>query len=54
LTIRQDVSSLSADKMPAYRVGLTTDYKMLYADDPGVKEYFTHHLTNYKIDWTEI
>ena len=54
LTIRQDVSKLSVDRMPSHRVGLTKDYEMLYANDPGVKEYFTHHLTNYKIDWADI
>lgn len=28
--------------------------ELVHFSDPGVTEYFTHYLTNYKIDWTDI
>ena len=52
VVVQQDVSNIDASRMPAQRLALTKDYQMLYLDDPGVKDYFTHHITNYKIDWT--
>lgn len=30
------------------------NYELLYMDDPEVEKYFRHHLSNYKIDWTEV
>lgn len=51
LALYQDISKVEIGHIPACRVGLTKDYKMLYANDPGVKEFYQHHLANYKIDW---
>ena len=51
LTLYQDISKIEKGHAPVYRVGLTKDYEMLYANDPGVKEFYKHHLSNYKIDW---
>lgn len=51
--VQQDVSNIETLRTPAYRIALTKDYTVLYPSDPGVKEYFTHHITNYKIDWTD-
>ncbi len=50
----QKVDHLEYSKRPNNRVALTKNYEMLYSDSPGVKEYFSYHLTNYKIDWTDI
>jgi hypothetical protein len=50
----QDISKLEPTRTPVHRVGLTTDYTMLYANDPGVKDFFQYHLDNYIIDWTEL
>ena len=30
------------------------DWELIYVTDPGVVEYFTHHVSQYKIDWTDI
>lgn len=35
-------------------LGLSKDYQLLSVEDPSVREYFRHHLVNYKIDWTDI
>lgn len=51
LALYQDVSKVDIDRTPACRVALTKDYKMLYANDPGVKDFYKYHLANYKIDW---
>jgi len=32
-------------------LGMINDYKKISVDDPGVYEYFKHHIVNYKIDW---
>jgi hypothetical protein len=49
---KQSVSSMATNLRPMARVGLTTDYQMLYIDDPAVQEFYKQHLQNYKIDWT--
>jgi hypothetical protein len=33
-------------------LGVSKDYEWLSVEDPSVREYFRHHLTNYKINWT--
>jgi len=33
------------------RFGIDTNYDMLRFTDPGVKDYVTHHLTSYALDW---
>ncbi len=48
---QQNIQSIAIDHRPVARVGLTKDYNMIYIKDPGVKEYFAHHLKNYEIDW---
>jgi hypothetical protein len=32
-------------------LGMDKNYEMLLFEDESVKNYFTHHLVNYKIDW---
>lgn len=50
----QKVDHLAINRRPNFRIALTKNYEMVYTDTPGVKEYFFHHLSNYKIDWTDI
>ncbi len=50
----QKVDHLEVNRRPNARIALTKNYEMIYTDTPGVKEYFLHHLSNYKIDWTNI
>jgi hypothetical protein len=47
----QDVSKIAIDKRPVARVGLTSDYKLLYINNKDVQDFYKHHLMNYKIDW---
>jgi hypothetical protein len=49
---QQNVDKVEVDRRPVARIGLTKNYEMLYINDPGVQDYFKHHLTNFKIDWT--
>ena len=49
---QQNVNKVEVDHRPVARVGLTKNYEMLYINDPGVQDFFKHHLTNFKIDWT--
>lgn len=51
LTLYQDITKVEIGRIPACRVGLTKNYEMLYANDPGVKDFYRTHLSNYKIDW---
>ena len=51
---QQNVTHLDIHRRPNARIALTKDYEMIYTDTPGVKEYFLHHLSNYKINWTDI
>jgi hypothetical protein len=37
----------------SYMIGLDTNYQHLPYSDPSVEEYFTTHLMNYRIDWTD-
>ena len=32
-------------------LALSKDYEMLSMDDATVRDYFRHHIINYKIDW---
>jgi len=48
----QSASTIENNRRPVARVGITKDWKILYMDDPGVQDYYKHHLQNYKIDWT--
>ncbi len=50
---QQNVDKVELDRRPVARVGLTKDYEMLYINDPGVQDFFKHHLKNFKINWTE-
>jgi hypothetical protein len=38
---------------PSHRFGITTDYTMLDIMDPMVQYYVRHHLSNFKITWSE-
>lgn len=54
VTNLQTVQHLPMDRRPAHRIAIKKqDHEVIYIGDPGVKEYFVHHLSNYKIDWTE-
>jgi hypothetical protein len=50
----QPVQHLDVNRRPNARIALTKDYKMIHTNDIGAREYFLHHLSNYKIDWTDI
>lgn len=55
ITNLQDVSGVPEARRPAYRIGLKKDdWSLVHVNDPGVEEYFVHHLSNYKIDWTDL
>lgn len=52
---RQVVSDIPMNKRPVGRIAIKKDdWELIYITDPGVVEYFTHHTSNYKIDWTDI
>jgi hypothetical protein len=43
-----------SDPNPAqFIVAVDKNYNRLSVDSPGMKDYFTHHLSNYTIDWTD-
>lgn len=48
---RQDLSNLPSSNLPIARIGFDKNFNALSVDDPKVREYFTNHLANYKIDW---
>jgi hypothetical protein len=48
---KQDISNLNRSNIPSTRIGLTSDFQMLSVHDNEVKNFFKHHLLNYKIDW---
>jgi hypothetical protein len=51
----QNVQGIPVDRRPIGRVAIKKeDWELIYITDPGVKEYFTHHVSQYKIDWTDI
>jgi len=43
--LRYDVSDMGTN------VGVDTNFQMLSFEDKSIKDYFIHHLLNYKIDW---
>jgi hypothetical protein len=49
----QPVAHLDYNRRPNARIALTKDYEMIYNNDVGAKEYFLHHISNYKINWTD-
>jgi len=36
-----------------HRFGITTDYKVVNVLDADVQDYIKHHLSNFKITWSE-
>lgn len=51
----QDISGVPLDRRPMSRIALKKDdWSLVHVTDPGVEEYFLHHLSNYKIDWTDV
>jgi len=52
VVMKQNVSNIDAKLRPVARAGLTTNYEMLYIDDPAVQNFYKQHLQNYKIDWS--
>jgi hypothetical protein len=50
----QAVGHLDLNRRPNARIALTKDYEMIYNNTPGAREYFLHHISNYKIDWTDV
>jgi hypothetical protein len=49
-----NLSNKYTDNNPAQRiVAVDKNYNRIAMEDAGVKEYFLHHLSNYKIDWTD-
>lgn len=51
----QSISRIPEETLPKNRVAIKKDnWELIYSGDPSVEEYFTHHLSNYKIDWSEL
>jgi hypothetical protein len=51
----QNVQNIPMEKRPVARIAVKKDdWELIHITDPGVIEYFTHHASNYKIDWTDI
>ena len=53
VTQRQHVDDNSPLGRPASRFGITKEYEMLDLNRPDVKDYIRHHLSNFKIDWSD-
>jgi hypothetical protein len=50
----QPVNHIEMEKRPVARIAVKKDnWELIYLTDPGVVEYFTHHASQYKIDWTD-
>jgi hypothetical protein len=51
----QNVNDIPMARRPVGRIAIKKeDWELIYITDPGVVEYFTHHVSQYKIDWTDI
>lgn len=51
----QNVQNIPMEKRPVARIAVKKEnWELVHITDPGVIEYFTHHASNYKIDWTDI
>ena len=51
----QNVTGIPMERRPIGRIAIKKeDWELIYITDPGVEEYFTHHVSQYKIDWTDI
>ena len=55
ITNVQSLADIPDAKRPVNRIAIKKDdWELIHISDPGVVEYFTHHVSKYKIDWTDI
>ena len=51
-SVRQTVDT-TVFPAPMHRFGITTDYEVLDVLDVNVQNYIKHHLSNFKVTWSE-